>query len=101
MLLEHVDAPEVADRVGDPGADEVGATPTSVTANSEYSPSETLKPANSIVASEGIGMHALSATISRKTPGSPSLSITSTANWTSGSVMEADEHGRARLAGAR
>ena len=49
----------------------------------------TLKPANRNVASDGIGMQALSATISAKIPGRPSLSITSTANWTSGSVMEA------------
>ena len=35
------------------------------TANIEYSPSETLKPANRNVVSDGIGMQALSATISR------------------------------------
>ena len=59
------------------------------TANSEYSPSETLKPANRNVASDGIGMHALSATMSRKIPGSPIASITSTANCTIGSVSDA------------
>src|SRR3954453_146538 len=57
---------------------------------SEYSPWKTLKPANSIVPSDGIGRQALSATISRKTPTRPSLSMTSTANWTSGSVMDAN-----------
>ena len=72
--------------------------PTATTANSEYSPSETLKPANSIVASDGIGMQALSATISTKTPGRPSLSITSTANWTIGSVSEATTGARGRQA---
>src|SRR5215210_8577958 len=55
----------------------------------EYSPLETLKPANRNVASDGIGMHALSATIRAKIPGRPSLSITSTANCTIGSVSEA------------
>src|SRR5690349_20697721 len=64
-------------------------TPTAVATKSEYSPSETLKPAKSIVASDGIGSRALSPTISRKTPTRPILSMTSTANWTSGSVMEA------------
>jgi hypothetical protein len=34
-------------------------------------------------------MHALSATIRRKIPGSPIASMTSTANWTMGSVREA------------
>jgi hypothetical protein len=82
VLLEDVDAAVVADRVGDPGADDVREHADATTANSEYSPSETLKPANSIVASDGIGMHALSATISAKIPGRPSLSTTSTANWT-------------------
>ena len=38
---------------------------------SEYSPFETLKPANSIVASLGIGMQALSSSIRTKTPGRP------------------------------
>ena len=47
--------------------------PTATTANIEYSPSETLKPANSIVASDGIGMHALSATISSEDPGQAEL----------------------------
>ena len=58
-------------------------------ANIEYSPSATLKPANSIVASDGIGMHALSATISRKIAGQPQGVDHVDANWTSGSVIEA------------
>ena len=57
--------------------------------NSEYSPSATLKPANSIVASEGIGRQALSPTISRKTPSSPISRTTSTAKLTIGSVIDA------------
>src|SRR3954447_12971239 len=65
------------------------ATPTAVTVSSEYSPWATLKPAKSIVPSEGMGRQALSPTISRKTPTNPILSMTSTANWTSGSVIEA------------
>jgi hypothetical protein len=52
-------------------------------------PSATLKPAKSIVASDGIGMQALSATMRRKMPASPIASTTSTANWTIGSVREA------------
>jgi hypothetical protein len=65
------------------------AVPTATTANIEYSPFETLKPANRNVVSDGIGMHALSATIRMKIPGRPMASITSTANWTIGSVSEA------------
>ena len=44
----------------------MAATPTNVAMNSEYSPSATLKPANSIVASEGIGRQALSPTIKQE-----------------------------------
>ena len=63
--------------------------PVATTANSEYSPRATLKPAKRNVVSDGIGMHALSATIRRKIPGSPMASMTSTANSTIGSVREA------------
>src|SRR5215213_7356576 len=56
---------------------------------SEYSPRLTSKPANSIVASLGIGMHALSRSMRTNTPGRPSASTTSTAALTSGSVSEA------------
>src|SRR3954467_14879647 len=56
---------------------------------SEYSPRLTLKPANSIVASLGIGMHALSSSMRTNTPGRPSASMTLTAKLTSGSVSEA------------
>src|SRR3954470_22906877 len=59
-----------------------------------------LKPANSIVPSLGIGMHALSATIKANTPGRPSASMTSTAKLTSGSVMEASSSRRSRVAAA-
>src|SRR5688572_13781881 len=58
-------------------------------ASSEYSPLWTLNPANSMVASEGIGMHALSSSISTKIPGRPSSATTSVAKLTSGSVSEA------------
>ena len=70
--------------------------PTATAANSEYSPSETLKPANSIVASLGTGMQADSSVISTKTPSSPRASTTSTATSTIGSVMEARTGGTAK-----
>ena len=54
-----------------------------------YSPFETLNPANSIVASLGMGMQALSSSMRTKTPGSPSAFTVSTANWTIGSVSDA------------
>ena len=60
--------------------------PTSVTAMRLYSPSLTLKPAKSIVASLGIGMHALSKNMSTKTPARPRSATTSVANLTIGSV---------------
>ena len=63
--------------------------PTAVAANRLYSPRDTLKPANSMVASLGTGMQALSRTISTNTPGSPIASTTSTATSTIGSVIEA------------
>src|SRR3954471_1568437 len=63
--------------------------PTATAANSEYSPLETLKPAKSIVASDGIGMRALSGVINRKIPGRPRSPTTFTAKFTSGSVIEA------------
>ena len=47
----------------------MATVPVATTANSEYSPRATLKPANRNVASDGIGMHALSATIRTKMPG--------------------------------
>src|SRR3954470_18668174 len=63
--------------------------PTATAANREYWPSETLKPAKSIVASDGIGMSALSGVISRKIPGRPRSPTTLTAKFTSGSVIDA------------
>jgi hypothetical protein len=53
--------------------------PTSVAATRLYSPRDTLKPANSMVASLGTGIHALSRSMSTNTPGSPMASTTSTA----------------------
>ena len=44
------------------------ATPAAITPNRVRSPSLTLKPANSIVASLGIGMQALPSIVSTKTP---------------------------------
>src|SRR3979409_271375 len=55
-----------------------------------YSPFCPLKPANSIVASEGIGMQALSRNMSTNTPGSPRSETTLVANVTSVSVMDAE-----------
>src|SRR5690242_11987633 len=64
-------------------------TPVATAAKSEYLPSETLKPANSIVASDGIGISALSGTISRKIPGNPRSPTTLVAKSASFSVTEA------------
>src|SRR5467141_3697594 len=61
-----------------------------VIASRLYSPLCTLKPANSIVASDGIGMHALSRNMSTNTPGSPRSEMTLVANVTSVSVMDAE-----------
>ena len=47
------------------------STPAATTPNSVSSPSETLKPANSMIASLGIGMQALSSVISTNTPAGP------------------------------
>src|SRR3954470_8893375 len=55
-----------------------------------YSPLCTLNPANSIVASEGIGIHALSKNMRANTPGSPRSETTLVANVTSVSVMDAE-----------
>src|SRR5918992_2474550 len=63
--------------------------PTIVAANRLYSPRDTLKPANSMVASLGTGMQALSRSIRMKTPLRPIASTTSTATSTIGSVSEA------------
>src|SRR3954447_11159008 len=63
--------------------------PTATAANRLYSPLETLKPAKSIVASDGIGMQALSGTISRKIPGRPRSPTTLVANSASLSVTDA------------
>ena len=65
------------------------ASPASVTPISVWSPLETLKPANSITASLGIGMQALPAAISRKTPASPVSLITLTQKSTIGPVTSA------------
>ena len=54
-----------------------------------YAPLLTLKPANSIVASLGIGMHALSSSMRMKTPGRPRSATTLVANSTIGSVRDA------------
>src|SRR3712207_374865 len=54
-----------------------------------YSPRLTLKPANSIVASDGMGMQALSSAMRMKIPGRPMASTTSVASSTRGSVSDA------------
>src|SRR3954451_13462013 len=56
-------------------------------------PSETLKPAKSMIASLGIGMQALSAVISTNTPGSPRASMTLVAASTIGFKMSASTSG--------
>ncbi len=66
-----------------------------------YSPSETLKPANSIVASLGIGMHALSSSMRMKTPERPRSATTLVANSTIGSVSEATTNTCPRLSPGR
>src|SRR3979409_234684 len=55
-----------------------------------YSPLDTLKPANSIVASEGLRLQTLSRNHSTNTPGSPRSETTLVANVTSVSVMDAE-----------
>ena len=82
MLLEHVDAADSSrSQYASQEPTRLASEPTTVTANRLYSPFDTLKPANSIVASLGIGMQALSRSISTKTPGRPIASTTSTAKF--------------------
>ena len=64
-------------------------TPAMTTATSPKRPWETPKPANSIVASDGIGMQALSSSIRTKIPTRPRLPITEVAASTRGPVREA------------
>ena len=68
------------------------------------SPSETLNPANSMIASLGTGMQALSSSISRKTPITPTASMKSVAALTIGSRIASvtDARGSAlrRLSGS-
>ena len=52
------------------------------------SPSETLKPAKSMIASEGMGMQADSSSIRMKTPIRPTASMKSVAASTIGSTMK-------------
>src|SRR4051795_5253200 len=65
------------------------ATPATTTPNRVMFPSDTLKPANSMIASLGIGMQALSSVISTNTPARPIASMTLVAAVTSGSKMSA------------
>ena len=64
------------------------------------SPSETLNPANSMIASLGTGMQALSSVISRKTPTVPTESMKSVAASTIGSVIDAAGRVWMRLSGS-
>src|SRR5437763_820457 len=61
-----------------------------------YWPSDTLKPAKSIVASAGVGMHALSKNMSTNTPGRPRAEPTFVANATTRSDVAAEARDRAR-----
>src|SRR4051812_20357168 len=63
------------------------------------SPVETLKPANSMIASLGTGMHALSSVIRMNTPTTPTESMKSVAALTIGSEIEASGSARWRLSG--
>src|SRR3954452_17752018 len=74
-------------------------TPAATAANSEYLPWDTAKPANSIVASLGIGMQADSGIIRAKIPAIPRSPTTFVAKSTSRSVTEASTSmGQARVA---
>src|SRR3954468_3004712 len=75
------------------------ATPATMIPIIVMSPVETLKPAKSMIASLGTGMQALSRTIRRKTPATPTLSMKSVAALTIGSVIEASGSARWRLSG--
>ena len=61
-------------------------TPAATIPNSVSSPFETLKPANSMIASLGTGMQADSSVISRKTPTTPAVPMNSVARSTIGST---------------
>src|SRR4051795_7270424 len=74
----------------------LATAPTATAANREYLPSLTLKPAKSIVASDGIGIPALSGTISRKIPGRPRSPTTLVAKSASRSVTDASTSAAAR-----
>ena len=80
------------------------STPAATIPNRVRSPSETLKPANSMIASLGTGMQAHSSSISTKTPSSPTASMKSVAALTIGSriasVIEAYGSAAARLSGS-
>ena len=64
------------------------------------SPVETLKPANSIVASLGTGMQALSSSMSMKTPTTPTESMKSVATLTIESMIDAAGSAACRLSGS-
>src|SRR5215207_9109520 len=76
------------------------STPAATIPNRVRFPSETLNPANSMIASLGTGMHALSSAISRNTPGSPVASMTSVATSTIGLMMKSAIGSRRLVAAA-
>ena len=63
-------------------------TPAATIPNSVMSPSDTLKPANSMIASLGTGMQALSSSIRTNTPIRPTESMKSVAASTIGSTKK-------------
>ena len=69
------------------------STPAATIPNRVRSPFETLKPANSMIASLGIGMQALSSVISTKTPARPAQSMKSVAALTIGVDDSGGEQG--------
>ena len=70
------------------------STPAATMPKRVMFPSDTLKPANSMIASLGIGMQALSSVMRTNTPASPIASMTLVAALTSGSKMSAGTAGQ-------
>ena len=90
VALDELDPAEVPDRRRrSTSRARFAATATATTAQNEYVPSLTLKPANSIVGSDGNGMPMLSSVMSTKIPARPMSSTTSVTKSASLSVTDA------------
>src|SRR2546423_5431070 len=70
------------------------STPAATMPKRVMFPSDTLNPANNMIASLGIGMQPLSSVMSTNTPASPIASMTLVARFTSGSKMSAGTAGQ-------